>query len=317
MTELHNNSLVTLMPDAEIPVYLQEEVAFIQRLMVQDGPEVEDYEAVMTMMHNVFMKRQNGTLTKTDYEYLRILFGSVYSTSKSLLGFVNTRPHGYPGDYEIIEKIYANHISKDKKYRKWDEIFQHRVKAPQAVRNRKTFFKSLLKSKTKNEEDTLAVLNIASGPCRGLNEFFEKNPSANIQVDCVELDKNAIDYATVLLGGNVEKTNFIHKNVFRFEPKKQYDFIWSAGLFDYFDDTVFKRMLTRFLKAVKPNGELIIGNFHPRNPSRPIMEFTNWDLHHRTEMELVDLAHACGVEYDRITLVQEAEGINLFLRIQF
>jgi len=157
---------------------------------------------------------------------------------------------------------------------------------------------------------------LASGPCRDLKEFFEVHPSAPVTFDCVELDKNAIAYAKGLTNYN-DKINFIHKNIFRFSTNQQYDLVWSAGLFDYFDDKIFVKILARFLKNVKAGGELIIGNFHPRNPTRSVMEVSTWHLHHRTEAELIALAKIAGVEdVGRIRIDTEAEGINLFMRVE-
>lgn len=137
-------------------------------------------------------------------------------------------------------------------------------------------------------------------------------------MDCVELDPNAIEYAQALLGRHNDKVRFTQKNIFRFQSHQQYDLVWSAGLFDYFEDKTFIRILARLLKNVKANGELVIGNFHPRNPTRAFMElFGEWYLHHRTEEELIQLALGAGVQSAaNIRIESEKEGINLFMLIQ-
>ena len=106
--------------------------------------------------------------------------------------------------------------------------------------------------------------------------------------------------------------------ILRYCPQRQYDLIWSAGLFDYFEDHVFVRLLHRFLGYVVPGGELVIGNFHPRNPTRNYMEaMGEWMLHHRKEEEMIQLALRAGVAGRAFLKVeQEAEGVNLFLRVR-
>ena len=63
-------------------------------------------------------------------------------------------------------------------------------------------------------------------------------------------------------------------------------------------------------------GELIIGNFHPNNPSKDYMEFAFWNLNHRTEEDLIKLANACGVKNSCIEIKSESEGVNLFMHIK-
>lgn len=292
-----------------------EELAFLQKIVSQHGPDPEDYERIQQYYYNVWMRYHDGEISDAEFADLRSLFGEVYTNPNSLLGHVFTQPHGYPGDYEIIDKLYTQHISPDPLYSKWDSWF-HTFTACRAVRNRKTYFKNLLRSTSKHK-DKFRVLNLASGPCRDLLEYFETQQPKNFQIDCVDLDKNAIIYASDLLGEHLQYIRFLHQNVFKLKPNEDYDLIWSAGLFDYFDDRTFVRVLSRFLGNLKEGGEMVIGNFHPRNPTRAIMEFSKWSLHHRTENELVALVVKAGVgDYSRIRIEQESEGVNLFMRIK-
>ncbi len=288
---------------------------FIKEVINKNGPAPVDYPMLDEFYQNLWLKLKTSELAAEDIVEWRDSFGEVFNSAKTLFGFVNTQPHGYPGDFEIIDKIYKGHISKDADFVKWDNYFQS-LSACKAVRNRKQYFKNLLQSKSDRLQG-LEVLNLASGPCRDLLEFFQGHNPRNHQIDCVELDENAIKYATNLLGEYASSVRFIHQNVFKFMPSKTYDLIWSAGLFDYFDDRIFVRMLSRFLKQLRVDGEIVIGNFHPRNPNRGVMEFGRWNLNHRTETELVVLAKRAGVtDFSRITIEQEEEGVNLFMRIK-
>ena len=257
--------------------------------------------------------RTEGFLKNEDVIEFQKRFGEAMLTSKTLQGFCCVKPHGYSGDFEIIDKIYTNSITEDSKFSKWDYFF-HTLAACKAVRNRKDYFKQLLKTKAND----INILNLASGPCRDMIEYLEENPKSEISFDCVELDTNAIEYGKNLLNKSTikqTKINFINKNIFKFDTSKEYDLIWSAGLFDYFEDKVFIRLLKRFLKNIRTDGELVIGNFHPKNPSKAYMEFGFWYLNHRTEEDLIKLAHACGIEDKNIDIKSESEGVNLFLHI--
>lgn len=288
---------------------------FISNLIAKNGPNPEDYETLKNWYRNVYQLFQTNQISKVEYLELKTLFGEVYASPESLLGHANNQPNGYAGDFEIIEKVYTHYTSSNPMLKKWD-LFIQSIAICKVGRNRKTYFKNILKSKIKPSAP-FQILNLASGPCRDLLEFFEENPKLIAQVDCVEMDGNAISFATKLLERHLHNVQFLHKNIFNFQTDQQYELVWSAGLFDYFDDETFIRMLSQFYLNVKNGGEIIIGNIHPRSPSRPIMEFTNWSLNHRTETDLVELTVQAGItDYSKIRIEMEEEGVNLFLRIR-
>ncbi len=62
---------------------------------------------------------------------------------------------------------------------------------------------------------------------------------------------------------------------------------------------------------------MIIGNFNTNNPSRRIMEILgDWFLYHRSEEELKGFAMQAGIAKEKIEVIREPLGINLFLRIK-
>jgi trans-aconitate methyltransferase len=136
-----------------------------------------------------------------------------------------------------------------------------------------------------------------------------------VHFDCIDHDQKAIDFASNLCRAFADRVRFIRSNVVRLHRGKQYDLIWAAGLFDYFNDASFKRVLRRLLGSIEPDGELVIGNFSPNNPNIAWLRFVDWHLHHRSEDQLRALAIESGVRTDRIRIGQEPEGVNLFLHI--
>ena len=116
----------------------------------------------------------------------------------------------------------------------------------------------------------------------------------------------------------MSKSTFIKKNIFRFNTEDKFDIIWSAGLFDYFDDKAFIMLLKKFRNWLKDDGEIIIGNFNENhNPSRAYMElFGEWHLNHRTDEQLYHLAKQAGYENQKISVGREPENVNLFLHLK-
>ena len=67
-------------------------------------------------------------------------------------------------------------------------------------------------------------------------------------------------------------------------------------------DQFESRLLTRILRfahtLLAPGGTILVGNLHPRNPTRAFMEHVlDWHAHHREEEEFAAVADAarCGV----------------------
>jgi len=273
----------------------------IEKLITKNGPDRVDYPFINSIMEEIIGLKKIAIFKNEDILDLQKIFGEPMTTAKTLQGFVCVKPHGYAGDFEIIDKIYTYCISQDEQFNKWD-LFFHEQAAPKAVRNRKDYLKNLLSSKTQE----INVLNLASGPCRDIAEYFNENQKTKIIIDCIEVDEKAIDYAkNILQSHSVEKNryNIVQKNIFKFIPNKKYELIWSAGLFDYFNDKVFISLLNRFYNFVEDEGEMVVGNFDTCNPSRAYMEFGFWNLYHRTKEELMNLAIKSGIPKNKIEVV--------------
>jgi len=227
------------------------------------------------------------------------------------------RKYGYSGDFEIIDHIYTRHTNSDPQLRLWDLYF-HSQAAPVAVRNRKAYFQDLMQKHLERHTggDDLQVLNVASGPARDVREFFMNHPDAPVQMDCVDMDAHAIQYARRLCTPWESQLRFHHRNVLRFVPTRGYDLAWSAGLFDYLSDRVFIHVLKAMISVTKPGGEVVVGNFSDYNPSRDYMELLgHWQPIHRSRETLLTLAGSAGASPDQVQIFWEPEGVNYFLHI--
>lgn len=306
-----SHNLADLVDTSELK---EQHLRYIDKLLHQGGPSQEDYPNIDAWMNGVYHRVKAGYIGPQHILSLRARFGDVFS-SETLAGLALMKPHGYPGDYEIIDKIYQTSISRVPHLYKWDQ-FTQTLAAVQAVRNRKTYFHELLRCRHAAKQGRpLHVLNIASGPGRDMFEYLSTNGSREIYFDCVEQDQDAINYASALCYAFLDRITFVKGNILHFRPRKKYDIIWSAGLFDYFDNRVFRAVLKRLVPAIAPGGELVIGNFSDTNPSRCWMEFCDWILYHRSSKELLLLAKECGIPGSNLAIGQESNRVNLFLHI--
>jgi hypothetical protein len=248
-----------------------------------------------------------------------LAFGDVLSKHTSL-GLSLLKKRGYPGDFEVIECAYNQKISEKEGLRKWD-IYTNSQHAVIALRNRKSYLIKLLQSveKMRIEQHTenFNVLNIASGSGRDMQEFFTQNPVNGLFFDCIEQDSDAINFAKNLCADYLSQIEFHKANALKFRNDKKYNLIWSAGLFDYFNDKTFKFMLKRYFSMLEDGGEMVVGNFSENNPSRNYMEILgDWYLNHRSPEKLIELAKECDLSASSITVGQEPLGVNLFLHIK-
>lgn len=277
------------------------------------GPNLTDYPLLNTLLQQFSQENIHKIFSADQLVLIRAAFGEALSPA-TIQGWAYHKPLGYAGDYQIIEKIYNYSTSLNPHLSKWDEFF-HTQKAPKAVRNRLSFFLDQLWKTKMETPSTSHILNLASGPGRDMYEALKVLGTSKLEIDCVDQDAHAINYAKDLCRDFLSHIQFTHKNVFRFLPNKTYHLIWSAGLFDYFNDNIFKRTLKRFFTLLKPNGKMVIGNFTTENPSRGYMELFKWELFHRSKNHLRMLARECGFTENQIRIEQEPEGVNLFLVI--
>lgn len=194
-------------------MYTNDEINFIQQLIARGGPEPEEYsslDAWFTRIHGLVC---TGVFAKADLLGLREAFGDAMSPA-TLQGFVCAQPHGYAGDFEIIDRIYLQHVSPYPHLARWDKYFLASA-ASKAVCNRKSYFHEIL-DRHSSRTSPFRVLKLASGPGRSMFEWLSTHPNAEVIFDCVEIDANAISYAKSLNHAFLDRISFQQKNVIRF-----------------------------------------------------------------------------------------------------
>lgn len=230
------------------------------------------------------------------------------------------KPFGYAGDFRLIDGIYENRTCCEGRGELWDRFFL-RQPAAQAVRNRKTYILGALSELDGNGK--AGALSLASGPCREIYDFLcggGGKLTEDISFFCVDLDEHAVNYARSILEtmpGLNGTVRFETGNVFHFRPKRQYELIWCAGLFDYLNDRLAASLLKKIWRWLERGGKAIVGNFHASNPTRSVMEWMcDWPLVHRTQDEMLDLARRAGIPANALQCEDEPLGINIFLNMR-
>lgn len=309
---------MTLLITPETSPTLGQHLAYIEKMVAQGGPVPGQYAAFDRWLSHIAEETRTGRMSEGELRALRDAFGRALSLETNQ-GLGLRKPHGYPGDYEIIDRIYREHITDDPTLRNWDLYF-HTQAAPRAVRNRKAYFIELLNALIASDtgDAPLPILNVASGPARDVLEFLEGSRSdKRVTVECVDTDPSAISYARSICRPYLDRVTFRQANAIRYASDRQFRLIWSAGLFDYFGDKGFKFLVEQLYTLLTDDGELVIGNFSKANSTQDYMEVMgDWNLHYRDEAELLKMARECGVPDEDVRIGQEPEGVNLFLHIK-
>lgn len=293
---------------------MRQEIEYLKKLGKNGGPTEDQYDELNELYKSINSKRKQGIMSDSDVLGIWQAVPDVFYTTDTLQGYVVLKPRGYDGDFIIIERIYQEWLSPLEHLVNWDRFF-HVQAAPRAVINRKDYFIDLLRSLRVRKNNHI-VLNVGCGPSQDIVEFLQEGKS-NVFFECVDYDKGAIEYSFNKAKDKdlLSHIEFHRDNAFKFKPSKQYDLVWSAGLFDYLKEDIFKMLLSKLITFVKPGGELVIGNFSLNNPCRDWMECGKWLLHYRSPEDLIKLATDCGVSHEKVTVESEPLGVNLFLRI--
>ena len=196
--------------------------------------------------------------------------------------------------------------------------------AARAVKNRCEYLHTKIEDIVKNSKsDVIKILAVASGPAMEQQIFLKnavKYSNKKIEFTCIDQDEESLKHAQREIqaaerfarsGFKFKFINLAIKNIIiKGLPEKDFDLIYSAGLFDYFTDPVAQAAGSKLFDSLKPGGKLIIGNFSKDNPTQTLMELVlDWYLIHRSSEELNALFLPLT---NKIEIEKEDLGINLF-----
>jgi CRP-like cAMP-binding protein len=236
---------------------------------------------------------------------------------------VYSKPRGYAGDYTSIEVIYQNQAQGSGRLGPLiDRCFQD-LPAAKAVRNRRRLLvDEIQRTCAAAGHAAVRITSLACGPAEEVFDVLaESAASSRLHATLVDFDEEALAFVKDLAiqRGVLDRLTLAQANLIYLAVGRQrlelppQDLVYSVGLIDYFNDPFVLKLMNYAHALLRPGGQLILGNFHPANSSRAIMEYVlEWNLIHRTEDDLHRLfaASAFGRPCTRIRF--EAEGINMF-----
>lgn len=236
-----------------------------------------------------------------------------------------SKPLGYAGDYKSIDLIYSNIGEGHGRIGALIDQFFLETSAAKAVRNRRKILVDEIHKTTQNsDENEVQIVSLACGPSREIFDFYqsaEQDKIERLKVSLVDFDKEAINFVRGIKKnlGLQDKIKLFQENLLHIALGKtspnfnDKDLVYSLGIMDYFPDKVVIKLLNWIHQILKPGGKVIVGNFHPKNPCKVLMDhILQWKLNHRDEEQIADLFKKSAFDCAPTKIYFEDEGINLF-----
>jgi SAM-dependent methyltransferase len=233
-----------------------------------------------------------------------------------------SKPRGYAGDADMMDFIYGRE-------EQWQAppasplgaaIFDYTTAAPasEGVRARRAYIAAHI-DRLAEETHRPNILSIAAGHLReaGLSAAVRRRKVGKlVALDADPLSSAEVEQSYGRLG--VETVTASFRRLLVDEPReKEFDLVYSTGLFDYLSQRAARRLVMSMFGMLKPGGSLLIANFLPGIRDVGYMEvFMDWDLVYRDRRAMVDLTMDIPEEMvERVTLLSEECRNILFLHV--
>ena len=234
-----------------------------------------------------------------------------------------SKPRGYAGDFLTIEMIYRNQAEGSGRLGAvLDQCFLN-LQAAVAVRNRRDLLAEEIAGVVEQRQSQVAhIASLACGPAAELFDVFQRLPDpARLSASLIDIDMQALafvadrrDKAKLQRQMHLINANLMYLATGRQKiDLKEQDLIYSIGLIDYFNDKFVIKLLNYIYGLLHVGGKVILGNFHPRNPDKALMDYVlDWKLIHRTEADMDRLFSNSTFNRPCTNVRFEEQGINLF-----
>lgn len=248
----------------------------------------------------------------------RKLMAKFYAESGIIHHALN-KPHGYAGDFEILEYIYDQkpHNSTVTKMGQTIDKWALSLSLPRAVRSRKNVLYFLLFESVHAANETMRVLSIGSGSARELREL-PSDILAKMEITLIDKDKNSLEFAKNNLLAKVPDLNItLIEDLFsRVKLNSKFDIIYSFGVFDYLNDRVIENCFKQYIPLLKDDGKFIYSIKNSAQYQDWFYDiFTSWRFINRSIEDGARLATRSGLSIKETCRI-ESDVAAVFVCVQ-
>jgi len=251
-----------------------------------------------------------------------------YCLSHPIMNYLNqeatvshslSKPRGYSGDADMIDYYYrlkGNYKNSTFFGREIHNILMDSTSCA-SVRWRAKHLSEIFQSIYHEKEAGINVLSVASGHIRELGYIENRNQVFN-KFTALDQDNQSNNEARSSYDGQFlnivdESISYILRDGFK---DQEYDFVYSAGLFDYLNDKLASKLIQKLYACVKKGGSLLVPNFAKGITERAFMDiFMDWELIYRNEEDMSGLAENAGVPEESISLYRDPMHNVIYMKI--
>jgi SAM-dependent methyltransferase len=235
-----------------------------------------------------------------------------------------SRPRGYAGDFLTIAEYYENQPTGTGRVGALlDRCFLDSPGVLAVQNRRQLLVEEILRTvNSKPADEPVYVTSLACGPAAEIFDVFAQlDDPSRLHVTLIDMDEQALAYVAEQAQARqldsqilLVQGNLIHFSVGRRTLQlPAQDLVYSIGLIDYLQDSLVVKLANWIHKLLSPGGRVVLGNFHPRNPSKQFMDhILDWKLIHRSEPDMDELYLRSAFERPCTRIRFEAQEINLF-----
>ncbi len=246
------------------------------------------------------------------------------------------KPLGYAGDYEMINMMLRDPFEGGSLFAKMLNFNFLNQPTCEAHRNRIKYLTQKLAAETQRvarEGGTARILNLGCGPAREVQDFLAQSDLSDkaefilmdFNDETLEFVRKSLEslkhqwHRTTLISVVKKSVHVILKDSYKPSPgpeEKRYDFIYCAGLFDYLEDRICRRVMDYFYGLLEPGGLLLATNVTPASPLRSLMEgILEWPMIYRDHLQMAVLKPETAPE-DAVQVSTEPTGVNTFIEVR-
>ena len=195
--------------------------------------------------------------------------------------------------------------------------------AAQAVRNRRGLLAEHIQTALKDSDgQTARITSLACGPAAEIFDVFETlDDPTRLRATLIDIDLQALAFVSdkcdqhqLRRQMDLVNGNLVYLATGRQQLKLDHqDLVYSIGLIDYFSDKFVITLLNYVYSLLRPGGKVVLGNFHPKNPNKAMMDYIlDWKLIHRSEADMNRLFESSSFARPCTDIRFEQAGVNLF-----
>jgi extracellular factor (EF) 3-hydroxypalmitic acid methyl ester biosynthesis protein len=230
------------------------------------------------------------------------------------------RPRGYAGDADLIDFVYSERSADASPLGQSIYHFLYAQPGPQSVRERRI----ILSEEIDAAAERVHHPRILSVACGHLREAEHSRAVAERRVgELIAFDQDNLSLAEVTRqhpgGGPVHpvcdtvRSIVLGRRVFRDQ-----DLVYSAGLYDYLNQSTAQRLTRQLFNMLRSGGRLVVANFAHNTPDAGYLEaFMDWWLVYRDEEQMRGLtAEIDPSQIASLSMRRDSVGNVIYLTLE-